>query len=69
VAKKYKIKSHSGAKKRFGITATGLYTRRKNGITHNRLKKTKDVRNDLDEMLVVDKTAQKRLKRLLPYLK
>jgi len=68
MAKKYKIKSHSGAKKRFGITGTGLYTRRKNRISHNRMKKTKDVLRDFDEMVVIDKTARKRLKRLLPYL-
>jgi large subunit ribosomal protein L35 len=68
MAKKYKIKSHSGAKKRFGITGTGLYTRRRNRISHNRMKKTKDALRDFDEMLVVDKSANKRLKRLLPYL-
>jgi large subunit ribosomal protein L35 len=68
MAKKYKIKSHSGAKKRFGITGTGLYTRRKNGISHNRMKKTNDTLRDFDEMLVVDKTAKKRLRKLLPYL-
>jgi large subunit ribosomal protein L35 len=68
MAKKYKIKSHSGAKKRFGITGTGLYTRRRNRISHNRMKKTKDVLRDFDEMVVVDKSAKKRLKRLLPYL-
>ncbi|HEX5939937.1 MAG TPA: 50S ribosomal protein L35 [Dehalococcoidia bacterium] len=68
MAKKYKIKSHSGAKKRFGITGTGLYTRRKNRISHNRMKKTKDVLRDFDEMIVVDPSAKKRLKRLLPYL-
>lgn len=68
MAKKYKIKSHSGAKKRFGITGTGLYTRRRNRISHNRMKKTNDTLRDFDEMLVVDKTAKKRLKKLLPYL-
>jgi large subunit ribosomal protein L35 len=68
MAKKYKIKSHSGAKKRFGITGTGLYTRRRNRISHNRMEKTKDALRDFDEMLVVDKSANKRLKRLLPYL-
>lgn len=68
MAKKYKIKSHSGAKKRFGRTGTGLYTRRKNRISHNRMKKTKDVLGQFDEMMVVDKTYKKRLKRLLPYL-
>ncbi|MEX2239038.1 MAG: 50S ribosomal protein L35 [Dehalococcoidia bacterium] len=69
MAKKYKIKSHSGAKKRFGITGTGLYTRRRNRISHNRMKKTGDAKRDFDEMMVVDKTYKKRLKKLLPYLK
>jgi ribosomal protein L35 len=32
------------------------------------MKKTKDALRDFDEMLVVDKSANKRLKRLLPYL-
>jgi ribosomal protein L35 len=66
MARKYKIKSHSGAKKRFGVTGTGLFTRRKVRINNHRMKKSKAVLNDFDEMLVVDKTQTKRLKKLLP---
>ncbi|MPZ24112.1 MAG: 50S ribosomal protein L35 [Dehalococcoidia bacterium] len=67
MAKKYKIKSHSGAKRRFGITGTDLYTRRKNRLNNHRMRKTKDALGDFDEMLVVNKTHTSRLKKLLPY--
>ncbi len=62
-----KLKTHKGAKKRFGITGTGKFTRRKGGISHNRTRKRSSALRDYDEMLVVHPTAQKRLKRLLPY--
>ena len=67
MAKKYKLKTHSGAKKRFGVTGTGLYTRRRNRLNNHRIKKSKDTLRDFDEMLVVDKTVRRRLKKLLPY--
>lgn len=64
-----KLKTHKGAKKRFGVTGTGLFTRRKGGISHNRTRKSRRALGAYDEMLVVHPTGQKRLKRLMPYAK
>ena len=64
-----KLKTHKGAKKRFGVTATGKFTRRKGGISHNRTRKTRRALRDYDEMIVVAPAWQKRLARLMPYSK
>jgi len=62
-----KLKTHKGAKKRFGMTATGKFTRRHGNISHNRTRKSRRALGQFDEMLVVHPTAQARLRRLLPY--
>ncbi len=62
-----KLKTHKGTQKRFGMTGNGKFTRRKGNISHNRKRKSARALRDYDEMLVVDKTATKRLRRLLPY--
>lgn len=62
-----KLKTHKGTQKRFGMTGSGKFTRRKGNTSHNRKRKSKRALRDFDEMLVVDKTATSRLKRLLPY--
>jgi large subunit ribosomal protein L35 len=62
-----KLKTHKGAKKRFGMTATGKFTRRRGNISHNRTRKSRRVLGQFDEMLVVHPTAQPRLRKLLPY--
>ncbi|HWO94651.1 MAG TPA: 50S ribosomal protein L35 [Dehalococcoidia bacterium] len=64
-----KLKTHKGAKKRFGVTGSGKFTRRKGGISHNRTRKSARALRDYDEMLVVHPTYQKRLQRLMPYAK
>lgn len=62
-----KLKTHKGAKKRFGMTGTGKFTRRRGNISHNRTRKSRRALRDYDEMLVVHPTGQARLRRLLPY--
>lgn len=64
---KYKIKTHSGAKRRFSITGSGKLRRRKIGISHNRRKKSNAVLRQVSEMLPVEGRLAKRVKRLLPY--
>lgn len=59
-----KMKTHKGAAKRFKVTATGKFTRRKVGLNHRVAKPDRRV---LDEVRPVSKPDIRRLKRLLPY--
>lgn len=62
-----KVKTHSGAKKRFGKTATGRFTRGHSAHSHLLTKKTRKRKNRLDSVTYVDKTREKEMRRLLPY--
>jgi large subunit ribosomal protein L35 len=64
-----KMKTHKGAARRFKITGTGKYTRRKGNISHNRTRMSKRSLRDSDEMIVVSKPGQRMLRRLMPYAK
>ena len=64
-----KIKTKSGAKKRFKVTGTGKFTRRKGNISHNRTRMSKAARGKIDEMMVVSKPGQRVLRKLMPYAK
>jgi large subunit ribosomal protein L35 len=67
VAKKYKMKTHSGAKARFYITGNGKILRRKIGINNFRRKKRGETLRDISGKLSVSKPDAERLKKLLPY--
>lgn len=62
-----KQKTHSGTKRRFHITGSGLFLRMKGNRSHLRRKKDKAVRRLYDEMIPVAPGWKKTLKRLLPY--
>ena len=62
-----KLKTHKGAARRFKITGTGKFTRRKGNISHNRTRMSKQARRQIDEMLVVSKPGQRMLRKLMPY--
>ncbi|MHB8377741.1 MAG: 50S ribosomal protein L35 [Dehalococcoidia bacterium] len=62
-----KLKTHRGAARRFKITGSGKFTRRKGNISHNKTRMSKPARRQIDEMLVVSKPGQRLLRRLLPY--
>ena len=62
-----KQKTHKGAKARLGISGTGKVMRRKVGVNNFRRKKSRASKGQIDEMMVVDKSVSKRLKKLLPY--
>lgn len=64
---KYKIKTHSGAKRRFGISGRGKFLRRKHAISHLRRRKSRHARRLISEMVPVHRTQAKALRRLLPY--
>jgi large subunit ribosomal protein L35 len=64
-----KMKTHRGAARRFKVTGTGKFTRRKGNISHNKTRMSKAARGAIDEMIVISKPGQRTLKRLLPYTK
>jgi len=64
---KQKLKTHKGAKRRFKITATGKVMRAKGMKSHFRRRKAPRVLRQLDRMLEIDKTNEKKVKRMLPY--
>jgi len=63
-----KLKSHSGAKKRFSKTASGKIKRGKRNARHLLLGKSNSRLRRLHESAYVDETLQHRIERLIPYL-
>ncbi|MDR3313608.1 MAG: 50S ribosomal protein L35 [Oscillospiraceae bacterium] len=62
-----KIKTHSGAKKRFKLTKSGKAVRGHAYKSHILTKKTTKRKRNLRKTLVADSTNQKAIKRLIPY--
>lgn len=60
-----KMKSHSGAKKRFKKTGKGKLKRKKAYKSHLLTKKSQKRKRDLGKDTLVDKTDERRIKRLL----
>lgn len=61
-----KMKTHSGAKKRFKKTGSGKYKRRKAGKAHILTKKTSRKKRKLGKPTIVNKTQQKDVEQMLP---
>jgi len=66
--KKYKLKTHSGAKDRFHVTATGKFLRRKGHASHLHRKKRPATLRQISQKLPVSKADAQRLRRLMPYV-
>jgi large subunit ribosomal protein L35 len=62
-----KMKSNSGAKKRFKVTGTGKVKRKKAGKSHILTKKTSKRKRKLGKDTTVDKTQEKNVKKMIPY--
>jgi large subunit ribosomal protein L35 len=62
-----KLKTHKGAKARFGVSGTGKFLRMKGGSSHLRRNKASRVKGEYHKKLVVDATDVKKLSRLMPY--
>lgn len=62
-----KIKSNSGAKKRFKLSKTGKPMRAHAYKSHILNKKTTKRKRNLRKVTVADKTNVKQIKRLVPY--
>jgi len=60
-----KMKTHSGAKKRFRLTATGKVRRGKAGKSHMMIGKNRRRLRRLRKNDMVDSTNEKQIKRLL----
>jgi len=63
-----KIKTSRGAAKRFKVTASGKVKRRRAFLRHILSSKTRKQKRRLGKSVLVDKTNEKAIKRLLPYL-
>ena len=63
-----KIKTSRGAAKRFSMTGTGKVKRRRASLRHILTHKTRKQKRRLGKSVLVDKTNEKAIKRLLPYL-
>ena len=62
-----KMKSHSGAKKRFRVTATGRVKRAQQGKNHILTKKTTKRTRNLRGAAYVDSTQEKTISRMLSH--
>ncbi len=62
-----KIKTHSGAKKRFKLTKNGKVIRAHANKSHILNKKTRKRKRGLRQTTVADKTNVAQVKRLIPY--
>ena len=60
-----KIKTNSGSKKRFTLTGTGKVKRKHAYKSHILTKKTKKQKRNLTHIAMMDRVAEKRVKRLL----
>ncbi len=62
-----KIKTHSGAKKRFKLSKAGKVIRGHANKSHILNKKTRKRKRNLRQTVVADKTNVAQVKRLIPY--
>lgn len=63
-----KIKTHRGAAKRFSLTGTGKVKRSKAFASHILTSKTTKRKRNLRKSTVMDKSNEKAIKKILPYL-
>jgi large subunit ribosomal protein L35 len=62
-----KMKSNSGAKKRFKVTGTGKVVRAKANKSHILTSKTTKRKRNLRKSSIVDSANMSNMKRLMPY--
>ncbi len=62
-----KMKTNSGAKKRFKVTGTGKIKRKKAYKSHILTKKSSKRKRKLGKDTLVDSTNEKKIKKLIPY--
>jgi len=62
-----KIKSNSGAKKRFKVTGSGKIKRKHAYKSHLLAHKSKKQKKGLTKFSILDETEVKKVKKLIPY--
>ena len=62
-----KIKTRRGAAKRFKVTGSGKFKRRRQGLRHILTKKNAKRKKRLGQATTVDSANTKAVKRMLPY--
>ncbi len=62
-----KIKTHSGASKRFRVTKNGKIKRKQAGLRHQHHVKTTKVKRHLRQGAYADATNEKNIKEMIPY--
>ena len=62
-----KLKTHSGAKKRFSVSGSGKLMRMKAHSSHLRRTKPTSVKHQYTRKQALSPTDQRRIARLLPY--
>lgn len=62
-----KIKTRRAAAKRFTVTGTGKFRRRKQNLRHILTKKNAKRRMRLGQVAIVDQTNEKAVQRMMPY--
>ncbi len=67
MARKYRMKTHKAAAKRFKVTGKGRLVRLRSSRSHRRRNKAKRVIRSFDRFVAVHKGEAKRLRRLLPH--
>ncbi|MBR2578745.1 MAG: 50S ribosomal protein L35 [Clostridia bacterium] len=65
----YKLKTHSGAKKRFKFTGKGKVLRAHANKSHILNKKTRKRKRNLRQIVVLDRTNTAQIESLMPYAK
>lgn len=63
-----KLKTSRAAAKRFKMTGTGKLKRMKAGKQHILTKKSTKTKRNLRKAAIMDKTNEKNMKKILPYL-
>lgn len=63
-----KIKTRRAAAKRFSVTGTGKFRRRKQNLRHILTKKNAKRKMRLGQSAIVDSTNEAAVKRMCPYL-
>lgn len=63
-----KMKTNRSAAKRFSVTGTGKFKRRKKNLRHILTKKDSKRKRNLGKGALVDHANEKQVKRMLPYL-
>ncbi len=64
-----KLKTHKGTARRMQFSGSGKLMRTRQGKSHLRRNRSKRAARDYDEMFVVSKADESRIRKLMPYAK